>query len=117
MGTATPSVGGDLFDDASYDFDAFEYRLADPFGPQYPALPGAAKYRRLASKAGSVAEMDAADREAYGQSVLTGVLELQQRECARVISTNYPCPCASGTYHSDGEKILAAVRSQNRSRK
>lgn len=79
--------------------------IADPHGDQksYPHLTGLDRYRR---------DPDA-DRRAYGAAVLSAIRALQARELARELPT-HPCPCASGTWESDGAKILAAVRAQNR---
>jgi hypothetical protein len=72
-------------------------------GPQYPKLAGLDRYRRDPN----------VDRHAYGQAVLSAIRALQARELARELPS-HPCPCASGTWESDGRKILAAVRQQNR---
>jgi hypothetical protein len=79
--------------------------IADPHGDQksYPTLAGLDRYRRNPD----------ADRHAYGAAVLSAIRALQARELARVLPT-HPCPCASGVWESDGRKILAAVRAQNR---
>lgn len=72
-------------------------------GPQYPHLTGLDRYRRDPNP----------DRHAYGQAVLAAIRTLQRRELARVLPS-HPCPCASDTWESDGRKIRAAVRQQNR---
>jgi len=72
-------------------------------GPQYPTLAGLDRYRRAPD----------ADRRAYGQAVLAAIRALQARELARELPS-HPCPCASGTWESDGHAILRAVRAQNR---
>lgn len=79
--------------------------IADPYGDQksYPHLTGLDRYRR---------DPDA-DRRAYGAAVLSAIRALQARELARELPT-HPCPCASGTWESDGQAILRAVRAQNR---
>lgn len=79
--------------------------IADPHGDQksYPHLTGLDRYRR---------DPDA-DRRAYGAAVLSAIRALQARELARELPT-HPCPCASGTWESDGQAILRAVRAQNR---
>jgi hypothetical protein len=79
--------------------------IADPHGDQkpYPHFAGLDRYRRN----------PAADRHAYGQAVLSAIRALQARELARELPT-HPCPCASGTWESDGHAILRAVRAQNR---
>jgi hypothetical protein len=71
--------------------------------PLYPTLAGLDRYRRNPD----------ADRRAYGAAVMAAVRALQARELARVLPS-HPCPCASGVWESDGRKILAAVRQQNR---
>lgn len=55
------------------------------------------------------------DRDAYGHAVLGAILKLQGAALARELPTN-KCPCASGTWHTDGDKILAAIHTQNRVR-
>jgi hypothetical protein len=79
--------------------------IADPHADQkpYPHLTGLDRYRR---------DPDA-DRHAYGQAVLAAIRALQRRELARELPS-HPCPCASGTWASDGQEILRAVRAQNR---
>jgi len=73
--------------------------------PDYPHLLGLDKYRCAADP----------DRQAYGRAVMAAVRALQKRELARE-TPPHPCPCASGTWESDGQAILAAVRQQNRRR-
>jgi hypothetical protein len=73
--------------------------------PDYPALTGLDKYRRAANP----------DRQAYGRAVMAAVRALQRRELARE-TPSHACPCASGSWESDGHAILAAVRRQNRAR-
>jgi hypothetical protein len=44
--------------------------IPEPFGPLYPNLgAGVAKFRRLATKAGSVRDMAKADRHAYADAI------------------------------------------------
>jgi hypothetical protein len=69
----------------------------------YPALTGLDRYRRAPDP----------DRRVYGQAVLSAIRALQARELARALPS-HPCPCASGTWASDGQEILRAVRAQNR---
>ena len=78
-------------------------KLRHKDGPQYPALTGLDRYRRAPDP----------DRRAYGQAVMAAIRALQARELARELPS-HPCPCASGTWASDGQEILRAVRSQNR---
>jgi len=81
--------------------------IADPHGDQktkpYPTLAGLDRYRRNPDP----------DRRVYGQAVLSAIRALQARELARELPS-HPCPCVSGVWESDGRKILAAVRQQNR---
>lgn len=77
--------------------------VADYHGPAYPKLAGLDRYRRDPDP----------DRHAYGRAVLAAIRALQRRELMRELPT-HPCPCASGVWDSDGRKILAAVRAQNR---
>jgi hypothetical protein len=69
----------------------------------YPKLAGLDRYRRAPDP----------DRRAYGQAVLSAIRALQARELARKLPS-HGCPCASGTWASDGQEILRAVRQQNR---
>ena len=69
----------------------------------YPHLAGLDRYRRAPDP----------DRHAYGQAVMGAIRALQTRELARELPS-HPCPCASGTWASDGQEILRAVRAQNR---
>ena len=77
----------------------------DPHADQksYPHLAGLDRYRRAPDP----------DPRAYGAAVLSAIRALQARELARELPP-HPCPCASGVWESDGRKILAAVRAQNR---
>ena len=50
------------------------------------------------------------EKRAYGRAVLEAVGRAN-RPAPR--ATNHPCPCASGSWESDGLKILAAVRARN----
>lgn len=47
-----------------------------PFGPTYPALPGAAKFRKLANGRDLTKE----ENKAYGRAVLEGIRSLQRLE-------------------------------------
>lgn len=90
--------------------------LAPPaFGPYYPKeLGGAtvARFRRQAMKAGSVIKMDLPQRRAYAEAVEKAILAKQRSELQRELP-GHACPCASGTWHSDGRKISEAVRRQH----
>jgi hypothetical protein len=83
-----------------------EWTPIAPYGPAYPkALPGVDRYRRAAARAGGVANMSAEERRAYGRAVLDAINGLHKPK-----AKPQPCPCASGTWHSDGRTILDAVR-------
>lgn len=83
----------------------------DPFGPLYPAIPGANKWRKLARKR----DLTHAEKCEYGETVLEGIRRLQAQELAREIPS-LRANCASGTFHNDGNAILAALRAQFRAR-
>jgi hypothetical protein len=81
--------------------------MLEPFGPNYPAaIPGVAKFRRAA-------RLEMCNAVAYGEAVLAGIREMQRKELEREIAP-WPARCASGTFHSDGEAILRAVRGKNK---
>ena len=82
----------------------------EQFGPTYPAIPSAAKYRRMADAAGGVAAMDVWHRHAYGQAVENAIRALNKRQSGYKTATPN---CASGTFHNTAEAIEKAVRSQN----
>lgn len=71
------------------------------FGPLYPELPSVKKYRR----AGKITTE-------YGEAVLKAIRTLNTTAATRPLSGPSHCPCASGTWHSDGRKILKAMRDQ-----
>lgn len=75
----------------------------EPFGPNYPALAASAKWRRRQN-------LTDADRATYGREVLAQIRTLQARELARAAPPQSAAKCASGTWESDGAKILAAHR-------
>lgn len=83
-----------------------------PFGPNYPALPQLAHHRRIAKQAGAVAAMSKDQQDAYGLAVLESILTMQRAELNRTLTPSHRCPCASGTWETDGNKILKAVRQQ-----
>lgn len=74
----------------------------DAFGPTYPNLgEKVAKLRRAS---------DRPTRE-HGLAVLDAIGALNRQAATRAAPSHH-CPCASGTWHSDGHKILAAMRSR-----
>ena len=89
----------------------------DPYdgGPEYPRELGTkvAKYRRMADSAGGVMAMDKRFRDQYAEAVEEAFLGLQRSALRRNLEPESRCPCASGTRHSDGKKISAAVRAQH----
>lgn len=52
------------------------------------------------------------DRKVHGEEVHKRMRALQQRELFSGEARR--CPCASGTWHSDADKIRAAIREQHR---
>ena len=77
------------------------------YGPTYPKLDGLAKHRNKATQAGGVAAMAPEARRAYGLAVLSALAALNKPK-----TPPHSCPCASGTWHSDGKAILKAVNQQ-----
>ena len=67
----------------------------------------------MATKAGSIAAMDQAERRAYGDAVETAIRALQRSELQRELP-EHRVSCASGTNHNDGRKISAAMRAKHR---
>lgn len=78
-----------------------------PFGPTYPALPAVAKFRRQRNP----------DPKTYGQAVRAAIRALQRSELQTYALRNRgprTVNCASGTKHTSGKKIRAAIREQHR---
>lgn len=75
--------------------------------PLYPSIPAAAKFRRDPN----------ANMYAYGETVLHAIRQMQRQTLSRASTYVAPCPCASGTWESDGHKILEAIRKQHRTGK
>lgn len=83
-------------------------------GPAYPDLGNAvAKYRRMATKAGSLSDMLPADRRAYGEAVEKAIRAKQRSELQRELPSHAP-NCASGTAHNTGEAIHRAMQAKHR---
>lgn len=95
----------------------YKWEIEEPFGPNYN-VEGAAlqKFRRQARGAGSLSEMLPAHRRAYGEAVEKAVLAKQRSALFGALEPERKAPCASGTWHSDGAKISAAVRAQQAAR-
>jgi hypothetical protein len=83
------------------------------FGPDYNIESAALKkFRRMARK--GLSHLSAEDRRAYGAAVEDAVLA-RQRAFLKSHTEAEPRPhCVSGTWHSDGEEIHAAIRRQHR---
>ncbi|NVO13869.1 MAG: hypothetical protein HXX10_07520 [Rhodoplanes sp.] len=82
--------------------------VPEPFGPLYPALgAGVAKWRR---RSGLTKE----ERREYGRAVHEAILSLQRQELQSRKGKDVATKCASGTRHTTGEKIHAAIRLQQR---
>lgn len=90
-----------------------EDRKTGQFGPYYDlAGAGLDKHRRAARN--GLAELSAADRRAYAEAVEKVVLAKQRSSLLGAGTPVSRCPCASGTWLSDGAEISAAVRAQHR---
>jgi hypothetical protein len=87
--------------------------LPKQFGPDYDLESAALKkFRRMARK--GLAHLSAEDRRAYGAAVETAVLA-RQRAFLKSHTEAEPRPrCASGTWHTKGEEIHAAILRQQR---
>ena len=83
----------------------------DPFGPVYPALPGANKWRRLARGR----ELTVDEKREYGAVVLEGINALNAKLLDREVAP-FRSNSASGTFHNNGKDILAAINAQNRAK-
>lgn len=87
--------------------DARERRFYEAM-PKYPKFgTTVAKYRKLPSTPENV--------KAHAEALFAQLRTFQRAEFrATVIEPDRACPCASGTWHVDGNKILKAVNDQNR---
>ncbi len=79
----------------------------------YDLGAGVVKFRRLANKFGSIAEMPKSDRRAYAEVVEKAIRAKQRAALVRELPSFKP-NCASGTAHTTGEAIHNAVREQQR---
>ena len=90
-----------------------DQKIADKLsGPVYPAWDNLAKFRKLADKAGGVAKLDAKTSDAYAQTLFANI---KRENLARATKGDCPahsCPCASGSYASTGDEIIAAVKAK-----
>jgi hypothetical protein len=81
------------------------------FGPEYTITSSALqKFRSRARK--GLRTWDRDQRQAYGAAVEQAVLSALRSQCKRHGEV-MPAPrCASGTWHTTGEEIEAAIRSR-----
>ena len=89
-------------------------KIVEPFGIAYNIeSAGLKKCRAAARYAGGLNQLSKAQRSDYGIAVESAIIAKQRAELRREF--NPPAPnCASGTPHSDGAKISAAIRAQQR---
>jgi hypothetical protein len=84
--------------------------IPNPFGPTYDVNSVAlAKFRRK-----PFGELTRDERRAYGEAVEKAVLVKQRALLYREATPDYRSPCASGTWHTTGEAIHAAILQQQR---
>jgi hypothetical protein len=83
--------------------------LSEPFGPVYPALPGANKWRKLAR----MRELTRDENREYGQTVLDAINAMNAKLLDREVAP-FRSNSASGTFHNNGKDILRAINEQNR---
>jgi len=83
------------------------------FGPEYDIESAALKkFRRMARK--GLSHLSTDERRAYGAAVEAATLA-RQRAFLKSHGEAEPRPsCASGTWHTTGEAISAAIRSQHK---
>jgi hypothetical protein len=89
--------------------------LQEHEGPEYPRQLGAtvAAFRRKTKR--GLRDLSADERQAYGAAVEQAILKLQRTEFMRASVVAMPQPhCASGTWHTTGEEIAAAIRQRQR---
>jgi hypothetical protein len=87
-----------------------------PRNPEYPKKLGAtvSKYRAMARD--GLQSLDKAQRHAYGEAVGKAIRALQCTELLRALESTPRTNCASGTLHTTGEAIHAAVLEQQRNK-
>lgn len=80
---------------------------ADRYLPAYPKFGATvAKYRKLPRTPENI--------KAHATALFAQLATFQRAEFRRTISEPDTCPCVSGTWHSDGAKILDAINARNR---
>lgn len=86
--------------------------IPEPFGPEYPQLGATvAKFRKKAPH--SIFDLSKAERNNWAAAIEKEILAKQRQALQRELPT-HNVDCASGTNHSCGLKISAAVRAQHR---
>lgn len=92
---------------ARTEFDDWQDRRAYEALPKYPKFgTTVAKYRKLPRTPENV--------KAHADALFSQLRTFQAQEFRRKIVEPDSCPCASGTWHDTGDKILKAVNAQNR---
>jgi hypothetical protein len=87
--------------------DVIGKHVPAPFGPLYPTIPGAAKFRKIAR-----ADLTAQQRADYSAAIVGKILALQRADATRTLPAVQP-RCASGTWHNNADGAVgAAVREQ-----
>jgi hypothetical protein len=80
----------------------------------YPDLGSHVVKHRCKARAG-LGRLTVDDRRAYGEAVEQAIKAKQRQEFIRAsCEPSHRANCASGTWHSDGDKIDAAIRQQHR---
>src|SRR5713226_9950622 len=88
--------------------------IPKPFGPEYPRELGATVSKYRAKAKDSIFALSKAERDAWAYAIEKAILAKQRGSLSRETPT-HRISCASGTNHSDGRKISAAIREQHRS--
>jgi hypothetical protein len=81
--------------------------VPEPFGPTYPAIPGATKFRKIPRD-----QLTADQRREYSALIVGKILSLQRADATRTLPAVKP-RCASGTWANNADGAVgAAVREQ-----
>jgi hypothetical protein len=85
-----------------------EQYIPEPFGPVYPWIPRAAKFRRIPRDT-----LTAEQRLQYALAIEETIRELQRAALQRELPTIKPS-CASGTWHNNSDgRVGQAVREKH----
>src|SRR5882672_11860056 len=84
------------------------------FGPDYPREMGATVQKFRSKAKASIFDLSKADRDAWADAIEKSIKAKQRAALQRELPS-HRVSCASGTDHSCGLKISAAVREQHRS--